>query len=765
MIIPARPLNAKTIISPHPGNSIATGRLLNSMFMVSGISTLLQVFFGTRLPIIQSGSYVYFAVAQGLMASFPCQDSYMTEDGKNVTYDPNWEDRVALLQGNLMLASMTQFRDRGMTSILVSVYPFQFVFGGFGLAGLLLKVIGPITITIVISVIGLSLIDVAVYSASQHWGISLGMVVLITILSEYLKNVKVPIPVYRRGQKVTNGIPMENGANGDANHEEEDEYMRIRRGLKYPVDKNPSIPMSIILGFQQYLIMFGPTFAIPVILAPNLCIKGNSIATGRLLNSMFMVSGISTLLQVFFGTRLPIIQSGSYVYFAVAQGLMASFPCQDSYMTEDGKNVTYDPNWEDRVALLQGNLMLASMTQFVFGGFGLAGLLLKVIGPITITIVISVIGLSLIDVAVYSASQHWGISLGMVVLITILSEYLKNVKVPIPVYRRGQGCGVTRINLFSTMSIIFSITIMWLICGILTATNVFKEGNPASTRGLSEKLAEASWFYVPYPGQFGMPKASLGGFIGMFAGVIAGIIESLGDYYACAKLAGAPPPPKYAINRGILMEGLGCFIAGLAGPGIGVTSYSENVGAISLTKVGSKTVIACSGIFMLVIACIGKVGVLFSSLPEPIIGGMYIVMFGIIGAVGISNLQFVDLTSSRNIFIIGLSLYLGLAVPSWTNDELSKAENALQTGNSEFDTLLAVVLSSGMIVGGTIACFLDNTLPGTDEERGISSYRLATKAEGNKELKRKIYAEPLMEMLAKRFPILRKLPFVCSDEE
>ena len=48
----------------------------------------------------------------------------------------------------------------------------------------------------------------------------------------------------------------------------------------------------------------------------------------------------------------------------------------------------------------------------------------------------------------------------------------------------------------------------------------------------------------PFSGQFGMPRVSLGGFIGMFAGVIAGIIESLGDYYACAKLAGAPPPPK-----------------------------------------------------------------------------------------------------------------------------------------------------------------------------------------------------------------------------
>lgn len=71
----------------------------------------------------------------------------------------------------------------------------------------------------------------------------------------------------------------------------------------------------------------------------------------------------------------------------------------------------------------------------------------------------------------------------------------------------------------------------------------------------------------------------------MLAGIFAGIIESIGDYYACARLAGAPPPPKHAVNRGIAMEGLGCILAGLFGTGNGTTSYSENIGAIGVTKV------------------------------------------------------------------------------------------------------------------------------------------------------------------------------------
>ena len=78
---------------------------------------------------------------------------------------------------------------------------------------------------------------------------------------------------------------------------------------------------------------------------------------------------------------------------------------------------------------------------------------------------------------------------------------------------------------------------------------------------------------------------SAAGVFGMFAGVLASIIESVGDYYACARLSGAPPPPKHAINRGIGMEGIGCLLAGAFGSGNGTTSYSENIGAIGITKV------------------------------------------------------------------------------------------------------------------------------------------------------------------------------------
>ena len=87
----------------------------------------------------------------------------------------------------------------------------------------------------------------------------------------------------------------------------------------------------------------------------------------------------------------------------------------------------------------------------------------------------------------------------------------------------------------------------------------------------------------------------------MLPGVLAAMVESLGDYYACARLSGAPPPPIHAINRGIGMEGIGCVLAGAWGSGNGTTSYSENIGAIAITKVSNSKefhAILCCSIFV-----------------------------------------------------------------------------------------------------------------------------------------------------------------------
>ena len=97
------------------------------------------------------------------------------------------------------------------------------------------------------------------------------------------------------------------------------------------------------------------------------------------------------------------------------------------------------------------------------------------------------------------------------------------------------------------------------------------------------------------------------------------------------------------------------------------------------TQVGSRRVVQVGAVIMLILAVFGKFGALFTTIPDPIVGGMFWALFGMILAVGISNLQFVDLNSSRNLFVLGFSFFTGMVVPAW----LGKPENAnaIQTGN------------------------------------------------------------------------------------
>ncbi|RUS87004.1 hypothetical protein EGW08_005242 [Elysia chlorotica] len=241
----------------------------------------------------------------------------------------------------------------------------------------------------------------------------------------------------------------------------------------------------------------------------------------------------------------------------------------------------------------------------------------------------------------------------------------------------------------------------------------------------------------------------------MMAALIASIIESVGDYYACARLSGAPTPPASAINRGIGMEGLTCLLAGAWGAGGGNTSYSENIGAIGITKVGSRIVVQVAALIMIVLGCLGKFGALFVTIPEPVVGGLFFVMFGMVGAVGISNLQFVDLNSSRNLFVFGVPLFLGLSVPGWVN----KNPGAIDTGDSNVDQVLRVLFGTNMFVGGALAFILDNTVPGTTEERGLIAWQGAH-AQGETGGDMSVYDIPLIQTWLNKMPFTKYIP-VC----
>ena len=493
-----------------------------------------------------------------------------------------------------------------------------------------------------------------------------------------------------------------------------------KTSLLYNIDDNPPVLETAILGLQHYLTMFGSTVAIPLILAPAFGII-DPVEKGWLIATMFFVSGITTLLQTTFGNRLPIVQGGTFSFLAPTFAIC-------------GMAALANAGWEVRMQHVQGAIIAGSLGEILIGASGIIGRLLRFVGPITIAPTIALIGLALFKFGAPEAGRHWPIGGLTILLIILFSQYLRQ-----------------KHRTFELYPILLAIVVAWAVSAVFTTLGIFPEGHPAHTS--LDNLKNAPWFRIPYPFQWGFPQFGAAAIVGMMAGYIASMVESIGDYYACARLSGAPTPDKNTINRGITFEGIGCLVAGIFGTGNGTTSYSENIGAIGLTRVGSRRVVQAGALLMILLGTVSKFGALFTTIPSPIVGGMYCAMFGMIAAVGLSNLQFVDLNSARNLFILGFAFFMGLSVPAWFADtmvpiagyspallehfpsgsyvDFSQA-NVIIPGagkvivNGFFQESVANVVitlgSTGMAVGAFSALALDNTIPGTDKERGLKAW-------------------------------------------
>ncbi|KAM6056019.1 solute carrier family 23 member 1 isoform 1-T1 [Chlamydotis macqueenii] len=503
---------------------------------------------------------------------------------------------------------------------------------------------------------------------------------------------------------------------------------RPEMDMLYKIEDVPPWYLCILLGFQHYLTCFSGTIAVPFLLAESLCVGKDQLTVSYLIGTIFTCVGITTLIQTTVGIRLPLFQASALAFLVPAKSILAlekwRCPPEEQIYGNWALPLNTSHIWQPRMREIQGAIVVSSLVEVAIGLLGLPGALLSYIGPLTVTPTVSLIGLSVFQAAGERAGSHWGIAALTICLIVLFAQYLRHITVCLPGYRRGSGFVLLRVQIFKLFPIILAIMVVWLLCYVLTRTSVFPSrpeayGYKARTDARGEILSVAPWFRVPYPCQWGLPTVTSAAVLGMFSATLAGIVESIGDYYSCARLAGAPPPPVHAINRGIFTEGISCIIAGLLGTGNGSTSSSPNIGVLGITKVGSRRVIQYGAGIMLVLGTIGKFTALFASLPDPILGGMFCTLFGMITAVGLSNLQFVDMNSSRNLFVLGFAMFFGLTLPNY----LDSHPKAINTGVPELDQILTVLLTTEMFIGGTIAFILDNTIPGTQEERGLVQWK------------------------------------------
>uniref|UniRef100_S4RZ62 Solute carrier family 23 member 2 n=1 Tax=Petromyzon marinus TaxID=7757 RepID=S4RZ62_PETMA len=273
------------------------------------------------------------------------------------------------------------------------------------------------------------------------------------------------------------------------------------------------------------------------------------------------------LAQRALGVRLPLFQASAFAFLAPAQAILSldKWKCPDTdamFANSTTQPLDTSEIWHPRMReKIQGAIIVSCLVEVVIGLLGVPGVLLAYIGPLTVAPTVSLIGLSVFPAAGERAGKHWGIAMLTIVLVILFSQYFRNVHLPLLGYKRGKGWTVYRVQVFKMFPIIIAIVIAWLLCYVLTETNVFPSelatyGYHARTDARGEVISIAPWFRIPYPCQWGMPTVTAAGVIGMMSAMLASIVESIGDYYACARLAGAPPPPIHAINRGIFMEGL-----------------------------------------------------------------------------------------------------------------------------------------------------------------------------------------------------------------
>ncbi|KAL7390789.1 hypothetical protein ABVT39_027941 [Epinephelus coioides] len=529
----------------------------------------------------------------------------------------------------------------------------------------------------------------------------------------------------------------------------------------YTIEDVPPWYLCILLGLQHYLTCFSGTVAVPFLLAEAMCVGRDQNTISQLIGTIFTTVGITTLIQTTVGVRLPLFQASAFAFLIPAQAILSldrwTCPTEEEIYGNWSLPLNTSHVWQPRIREIQGAIMVSSVVELVIGLCGLPGLLLDYIGPLTITPTVSLIGLSVFTTAGDRAGSHWGLSALCILLIVLFAQYLRATSLPVPVYSREKGLTSTKVQIFKMFPIILAIMVVWLVCYILTLTNLLpsdpgRYGHKARTDARGDIMASSPWFRVPYPCQWGLPVVTVAGVLGMLSATMAGIVESIGDYYACARLSGAPPPPVHAINRGIFTEGVCCIIAGLLGTGNGSTSSSPNIGVLGITKVGSRRVVQYGAGIMLILGSVGKFTALFASLPDPILGGMFCTLFGMITAVGLSNLQLVDLNSSRNLFVLGFSMFFGLTLPTY----LDAHPDSINTGLTELDQILTVLLSTEMFVGGFLAFCLDNTIPGSKQERGLVEWSSSFSSSSSS------YDLPLGMGMVRRTSWLRRFPISPS---
>lgn len=426
-------------------------------------------------------------------------------------------------------------------------------------------------------------------------------------------------------------------------------------------DPDYELPMGprINLGLQHVLAMFASNVTPSIIIAGAAGFAFGSADMVFLIQMAMLFAGVATLFQPIgfgpVGARLPVMQGTSFAFVPIMIGVVKS----------------------SGMAALMGSVIVAGIFHAILGSF--IGRIRHWFPPLVSGIVITTIGLYLIPVGIrYAAGgaadfqinnpnwgdfSHW--SLALVVIIVAL------------------GCKFFTRGLTSSAAVLIGLFAGYLV-GIATGAVNFGS------------VGKAAWFAFPMPLKYGL-EFNIAAIIGMCLISIVSAIETVGDISAIAKGGAGRESTDKELAGGTYADGLGSALAGIFG-GLPNTSFSQNVGIVSMTGVMSRGVVTIGAIFLIICGFIPKIGAVVSSMPIEVLGGGVILMFGMVVSAGVSMLSTVE-WSRRNMMILATSMSVGLGL------------QAVPKSMQHLPDTLGMLMTSGLLPVAVLAVVMNLLLP------------------------------------------------------
>lgn len=423
--------------------------------------------------------------------------------------------------------------------------------------------------------------------------------------------------------------------------------------LQYELNDYPGALKSGLLGLQHVLVMFTAMIGMPLILA-NILDLSPELTTSMVL-AVMLGCGVGTIVQAlgigFIGARLPIVMGVFYIFIGPIVSISATAS----------------------LAAAMTAVFLGGLFEFLLSP--IIGKVRRLFPPLVTGTVITLIGVCLMPIAARNAVGFNTPNFGDPLALTLA---VATVALIIIINRVTRG-------FMKAMSLFLALVVGYGLAVVFGFVDFAAVGN-------------ANWLALPTIFPYGSPEfPPIAGLIVICVAFVASMVETVGDVLAVSEAVDVEPTEE-RVRGAVAVDGLGSSFAALFG-GTPLTSYSQNIGVISLTGVGSRFVVAIGGGILLLMAFVPKIGAVISVIPSPVLGGTLVVMFGMVVAVGI-NIVKRHINTRRDALVFATSLGVALAITVAPDGTFAALPDALR-----------IIISDGIVVGAVLAIVLAQVLP------------------------------------------------------